>query len=54
MLAKDAAASFAQVSPLSAHAGGNPLNVGNFGVAQPQDIRRAKPLCIFLRERPAG
>ncbi|MBV9461957.1 MAG: hypothetical protein JO141_31180 [Bradyrhizobium sp.] len=39
---------------LSAHAGRDPLDIGYFRRAEPEDIWRAKPPLIFLRERPAG
>jgi len=39
---------------LPAHAGRNPLNVGNLGIAEPQDIASAKPSLVFLGECLAG
>ena len=47
-LAENAAASFAEVRPLPAHAGGNALDIRDFRRAKPHHVTRAKPSLIFL------
>jgi hypothetical protein len=49
-LAENAATTFAQTSPLPAHAGGNTLHTRNFRRAKSKNIAGAKPALIVLRK----
>jgi len=49
-LAENTAAAFAQVGTLPAHAGRDPLDVGNFPRTEAENISGAKPPLILLRE----